>query len=236
MVYILHSSTDYKSLVDIFADAGLAVNKLTKRVKQPIKLQLQVEDKYLPETSKIITVGYSLGAAIAEQASKKSRSAETFIISRPITFLNVRSLLDKKVTSIKSKIDPVGLLSLLIKSGSKEMILHPGKIKNISDFFREHLYKTVLGKLEDKGITDVGLVEDEIEEVKAIGSALPLEAVVGAVAEKVITAKVKNLKVAELKMKVKKLRKEKKQKVADYPVYRVSKANLILMIKELEDM
>jgi hypothetical protein len=241
-VYILHSPTDPMNITDLIADAGLALNFRTKRVNKPVKLQLEAEKKWLKVTDNIATVAYSLGSAIAEISSKEgSQSREIVVISRPITFLNVRDLLPKNVFSLKSKLDPVGILSLLIPSGSKEKRVSGKKITSPADWIKEHSAKLVLKRLEDEGIMDVGVPEKEggyalttaasRKRLKEKMEKEKMEKEMEKVPEK--TGKGKK-SVKELKAEVRKLRKEKKASVKSYPLDRARKGDLLKMISDLE--
>jgi hypothetical protein len=215
-VFLLHSPTDPRYLEDIVADIGLALNYKTQRVRDEIQKHIEAERKYLPMTDNIITVGYSLGAFVSEEVTAdETASKEVYLISRPITFLNFRRVLGDKVVSIKSKLDPVGLLSLFFKSGSKEVVVDPN-IKGPLDFFREHLAKVVIGRLEEKGLIEVG------KEQKIVGTGK--------------CEKWNKRRVADMKEEVKQLRRDKKVKARNYPISGKNKQELKEMIIELRSI
>lgn len=227
-VYILHSSTNPASMEDMIADIGLIINVKTKRITDNVKLQIEAENKYLPQTNDITTVGYSLGSFVAEEASEAgSKSKEIFIVSRPITFLNIDRALGKNVFSVKSPYDPVGLLWMLTKELNKEIMKGPkGGFPGIKEFWREHLSDTVLSRFDQH--EEIGNMKEEkeeevVEEEQKLGKGLSKE-------------KWNKRRVADLKSDVKRLRKEKKVKVKDYPLVGKNKKQLIEMIKELDEM
>lgn len=228
-VYMLHSPTnvgDVISFKDIVADIALALNIKTKRVTEVVKLQIKAEEKYLKMgKSDITTVGYSLGSFVAEEGVRKgSKSREVFIISRPISILNLHFVLPKNVFSIKSKLDPVGILGVIKdfvtgNRSSQDILATEGA--QVLKFWKEHLAPLVLERLENRGIEEIGI--PEIEEVEnPVGSG-----------KKERKEKWSRRRIADLKAEVKELRRVKKQSTKKYPIVGKNKEELIKMVIEL---
>jgi hypothetical protein len=220
-VFIQHAPTDKKSMEDVLADVGLALGLKTKRVSEAVKYQIEAEEKYINKgITDITTIGYSLGAFVAEESVRQgSRAKEVFLISRPITFLNVRSILPANITSIKSALDPVGLLSLIFKQKSVETVLEPDKVRTAGAFIREHLAPVILDRLKKTGVKEVGIEEEPKEGGKILA-----------------TEKYSKRRVADLKEEIKVLRREKKVPVRDFPMTGKSKKQLFEMVQHLREL
>ncbi len=141
---VVHRQT--KTLYDMLDDVGLITNDKTgDRFEIAKQVQKNAENRYKPEN--ITVIGYSLGALLGKEYADNDIH-EIITLNRPVLPSDIRAKPNPKHYNIKSKADPVSILSYLQQNDPNEI-----KIQSTSfNPFREHSVD-VLDRLdEDKEI------------------------------------------------------------------------------------
>ncbi|MDE2026836.1 MAG: hypothetical protein KGJ07_10215 [Patescibacteria group bacterium] len=131
-VVVVHRGTSLSCAHDIIADLGLLFRSYnTFRFRHAANKQRLAERKY--GAKNIITIGHSLGGAIAKKVGKNSK--ERITLNRPFHLNESNSDTEQ---DIRSELDPVSLLAKFKKN--KNLITIPS---TTCDLLKEHSYEVL---------------------------------------------------------------------------------------------
>jgi len=129
-VIISHRGTDLKrsAASDLLTDISLPFTHNNKRFKHAQKIQNQAEAKYAG--SKTITVGHSLGGAIAREVGANSSEIHTFN-APSIGVTRKKTAKDTKIFTNVNGLDPISLGSSLRKPEKNETMNKRTRIRDV---------------------------------------------------------------------------------------------------------
>lgn len=118
--YVVHRGT--QGFKDIITDVKMIFGNLKsqKRYKHAKKIQEEAENKY--GANNVVTLGHSLGAAIAERVGDSSKEIITFNKPTLPSDLITKKKLDDKQFDIRTARDPVSILQPFQK-GSADLVI-----------------------------------------------------------------------------------------------------------------
>lgn len=117
----------------IYAVAGRAGYRQTKRYKDALKVQKDAEAKYGPQN--IETIGHSQAGLIAEEAGKDSKSIIT--VNKATSPFDPYATQNKNQVDVRSGTDPVSIWRPFFTSGSQSYNILPESINPLT----EHSHK-----------------------------------------------------------------------------------------------